>query len=912
MANGNPNLEFAMRLSADLGDAAKEARVTEAAFDKVEAAGGNAARGLGKAATASDTVAAANKRSKREIDANTDALNRQSTAAGKNERANRAAGDSTKLHSQAVRQLGSAFGGTVPGGQALIGTLSSLSIASSVAVAALGLVAVGTWKGYEALQALERATISTGGYIGKTAGQLADMADSVGEATGEFDDAEKSALQLAQSGKLSGDTLRLAMQAAVNLAQLTGEKIEETTDKIIKLADSPTAMLLKLNEQYHFLTAEVYEHVKSLEEQGRAEDAARVAVEDFARVHEQRVKEAQERAGWLEKAWRGVGNTISSIWNSIKDLGRDDAEHRLAIAQQSLRNLQDPSKWAHGMGPSPEQVKQAQQMVASLQAEVAATQQAAKQRAAAQKAEEKRIQQSQDRDKADKEWGRMTLSNLGKQEKLQAEIADIRKLGVQAGKSEAEIQKQIAQAQARYNESLPKDRKARAGKTGAQRGEEAAQRELDNLEKQTALLGAVAEGEKRASEEARVRYEIDHGAYQLASGATKEKLVAQAKTLDAQRKEREEQEKHAEAVKKTTEEYKRLQESLRTPVESAAAEVTKDIETLNSALDKGIIKADAYQAGIAKIGSKALEPAPNFGFDLQQFGIGDPGAERMAESQRELQTWFDQQLAIINAGRAASKQANDYWDQQEAQARTQHFAALSQLAIAQNQMQLMQAQSIFGSMAEIAKNFAGEQSKTYQVLFAISKGFAVAQLATSLAINVSKASEAGFPQNLGLIAAAMAQGAQIASILAGANFSGGGTNAYAEGGRIRGPGTGTSDSILARVSNNEFVTRAAVVRQPGALQFLEAFNRHGMAALESLHPAFADGGLVAPSPVMAPSDPSYRPQDPASSTNVLNRLRLYNLFDVDQLAERLASHPRMEKMVVVKAGENGQAIRAEW
>ena len=65
-------------------------------------------------------------------------------------------------------------------------------------------------------------------------------------------------------------------------------------------------------------------------------------------------------------------------------------------------------------------------------------------------------------------------------------------------------------------------------------------------------------------------------------------------------------------------------------------------------------------------------------------------------------------------------------------------------------------------------------------------------------------------------------------------------NAYASGGMIHGPGTNTSDSILARLSRGEFVMRAAAVQQFGE-GFMHAIN-HG------IMPGFAMGGMV-PSPV---------------------------------------------------------------
>jgi len=77
------------------------------------------------------------------------------------------------------------------------------------------------------------------------------------------------------------------------------------------------------------------------------------------------------------------------------------------------------------------------------------------------------------------------------------------------------------------------------------------------------------------------------------------------------------------------------------------------------------------------------------------------------------------------------------------------------------------------------------------------------------------------------------------------------TAVVATGGLIRGPGTGTSDSILARLSNKEFVVRAAMVEQPGVLDHLRSINRSGARALGEMPGLitlptgrFAEGGLV--------------------------------------------------------------------
>lgn len=79
---------------------------------------------------------------------------------------------------------------------------------------------------------------------------------------------------------------------------------------------------------------------------------------------------------------------------------------------------------------------------------------------------------------------------------------------------------------------------------------------------------------------------------------------------------------------------------------------------------------------------------------------------------------------------------------------------------------------------------------------------------------------------------------------------GGPTPALATGGYIRGPGTGTSDSIMARLSNGEFVNDAKTVAHFGVDFFhnLKRMARGGVPiSPRGSVPGFADGGLVSSS-----------------------------------------------------------------
>ncbi len=89
-----------------------------------------------------------------------------------------------------------------------------------------------------------------------------------------------------------------------------------------------------------------------------------------------------------------------------------------------------------------------------------------------------------------------------------------------------------------------------------------------------------------------------------------------------------------------------------------------------------------------------------------------------------------------------------------------------------------------------------------------------------------------------------------------------GGKGYAEGGPVRGPGTGTSDSIPARLSDGEYVIPAKAVRAYGR-QFFDAIR-----ALRLPNPGFARGGpvIAAPQPAPAPA-PKFAEGGPVQGTN---------------------------------------------
>lgn len=121
---------------------------------------------------------------------------------------------------------------------------------------------------------------------------------------------------------------------------------------------------------------------------------------------------------------------------------------------------------------------------------------------------------------------------------------------------------------------------------------------------------------------------------------------------------------------------------------------------------------------------------------------------------------------------------------------------------------------------------------------------------------------------------------------------------FASGGLINGPGTGTSDSILARLSNGEFVMRAAAVKHYGS-RLLQQINTRQL-------PKFADGGLV--SSALAPAVPMMA----SSLATTVEAAQGPDLSDWGRVALDLGSHGSYEVLAKRPAVDSLRRLRMKF
>ena len=87
-------------------------------------------------------------------------------------------------------------------------------------------------------------------------------------------------------------------------------------------------------------------------------------------------------------------------------------------------------------------------------------------------------------------------------------------------------------------------------------------------------------------------------------------------------------------------------------------------------------------------------------------------------------------------------------------------------------MILSSSSNLFGSIADVMKESEGEQSGIYKAMFALSKGFAIAQAALNLSTAISQASILPYPANIPAMIQAGASGASLVSAISSASYGG--------------------------------------------------------------------------------------------------------------------------------------------
>ncbi|MCI4132712.1 phage tail length tape measure family protein [Klebsiella pneumoniae] len=708
-------------------------------------------------------------------------------------------------------QLKDMFGGIGPAIKGVGGYVLGLINPVTLAAAAVGVLGLAYYKGSQEQDEFYKSLTLSGNLVGKTTGQLADMAARVSVVANSTTGVSAATLnQIVSSGKVAAESLERVTTAVVEISEATGIATEKLVGDFNDIAADPVAAITKLNDQYHFLTLATYNQIKALQDEGNQQDAARVATDAYANAMQQRANDIHQNLGILERAWDSLAKTAKGAWDAMLDIGREQTgTERISQIRKELDWI---DKAAGGKLFFGGRKAELEDELNNLQSQITTEGVLTEIISSHDKAEQKRIKTQQEADRVNQQL----LSN-----------ADIRnqKLKQQSEflKSGAITAEQYAKNVSRINE-LYKDPKSPKTPKGKAYTEDAATRLLDQINQQTAAMQSQLDASDKlnSATQARVKFE-----QQITDLKSKTQLTADQKSILSRSDEILQAYKQQEALQnsvKTLDDYRKMQEQVKTKDERTNDLLKTRLELLEKAKATGQLKpgeyektrADIYQNTDMQLPSTVRNVVGNLTPTGGRFSGTFEGMQGQIneydQAQQELQRWLAaQEEAYAKAGEITA----------EGEARMtsirQRAADANQVIEAQKNTIISAAtQSLFDSTADIMRTGFGEQSAIYKVAFAASKAFAIADSMVKIQQAIaSGAVSAPYPANFIAMASIAEQTASIVSNIQAVSSVG-----FASGG-YTGPGGKYQPAGI--VHKGEYVFDQASTNRIGVSQ-LEALR----------------------------------------------------------------------------------------
>ena len=681
------------------------------------------------------------------------------------------AGDAADESSDSLSANANSLSENAENAKKLTGFLNPMTIGIGALVAVVGTLTYAWYKGSQEQQEFNKSLVLTGNIAGVTTGQLADMARSVADNTGNTTAAAAQALnRVVSGGKIATGSMQTVTEAVVAMNDATDESIDSMVADFEKIAQNPVAAIGELNDKYHFLTLATYNQIKALQDEGNQQEAARLATEAYAATMKQRADEITESLGTLQSAWKWLGDEAKGAWDAMLNIGREKSlESQLEEAEKALENAQRSRGLGNGLWNtygvnyqgSDNAIAQAQAQVDSLRGQITAQGVLNDAISTYNKRQQKGVDAMR---RLDAQADRMA-SNESKRKKelaqLDRDLADARAAGrAISAEDEAARRKEI-------NEKY-KDPKTPKGKSYT---EDAATRLLDQINQQTAAMQSQLDASDKlnSATQARIKFE-----QQIADLKSKTQLTADQKSILSRSDEILQAYKQQEALQnsvKTLDDYRKMQEQVKTKDERTNDLLKTRLELLEKAKATGQLKpgeyektrADIYQNPDMQLPSTVRNvvgnTTPTGGQLSGTFGGMQQQYSQLDQAQKDLDAWLARkEEAYVKAGAITA----------EGEARMQKTRADAANAAAvieaqKNAIITSTTQSMMDSGLSILADGFGQQSGIYKAAFAASKAYAIAQSMVAINAGIAQAANMPFPSNLIAMASVAAQTASIVS-----------------------------------------------------------------------------------------------------------------------------------------------------
>ncbi len=835
-------------------------------------------------------------------------------------------------------QIRDSFGGFGAALRGVFALITPVTAAIAVVGATIGAVALSVYKGEQQMLAFNVALQSTGNAAGATLGRIEAVAKAAHDVSGIGEAAAQSAaIAMVQSGRIGIEAIGNLTKSIRGYAETTGQDTDKAAASLARMFVDPKQALKELDDQFNLLTPTQRSYINQLIEQGQTEQAQIQISEALAQRFG---KLLPENLGVLQRALDGISNAAKTAVGWLMSLGKQSSlDTQIKDAQANIetltsRNTSPTMRWLFG---TDKELADAQANLASLRKRKADEDKAADD-AEAKAAKDRHLKALKDDfDSQEKTYETARV----KIKKAKDDLDELRAGGL------------ISQAQydTRLKAVTDRANRGQGGNAGAIANAQA-KADLEDLRKtfqeSDALIVKALENGRLSINDA---YDKRRDALQKEVEAERQVLeteLANPKTSKQRRIEIQAQIKGLDIeLSKSTRQLDDWRKKEELKLANITVKLRIDTASLTGHFDRAAVEqqlrqqyADAFKATFELPDPAAVIDSQQQIENLIQAGAAQAEFNAKLEEASRLQA----QLSVVEQAyqqRAATGQIS----QIEAEAQINHARA-AQMPVLQAIVQ--ELERIKGAMPDDAAAAVDKMSNSIGALqnqvaaatpVVVDLGTRLKNTLVDSTADAAASAVSNF-ENLGQAASTMLK--QIAadivrsdikrlltnlftpdSTAGGATFFGsliGGVKSifgFAEGGLIRGPGTGTSDSIPAlvggsrpiAVSNNEFIQPERAVQHYG-VSFMEAIR-----TLRLPKPAFAFGGLVSASRAAArfATGGSASAATPSTSSTPSTRVELVNQ-DTPKRAVSADSYfdgkDMVTRIILADAAKNGPMTKA--
>lgn len=723
----------------------------------------------------------------------------------------------------------------------LFSPLGGLMLAGAGATAAF---VYEVYEGYAQIEAFNKAISSTGGYLGLSAAQMAEMSNGLQGAGTSLSTVREAMAQVGNTGAFTGDQLQLATRAALAMASDTGIATDKAAESLARIQDNVMEWVTKYQQAHHTFNAAQIEEIANFVKQGDTASAVKAVMQDLANSHAAIEKDANAHMGSVLTWYHQWEDIIDRVKAKILNIGAPDSMDkqvgdqfaRVEAAQAELAS-------AKKQGASADYIRYAQAELATEQQKlqvlrdqqtVVNTTQRAKEQAAKSGDAKVAVDNYLDSDKYATPAQRQALD-------LKQEDAAFKKATATLDKNSADYQAALK----RHYENVAQINEQYAKKSGADKQHQnVLSGEMASLQGRNALI-------EQATKEhlARLKAAYESGAVDQET-YVKQVHDIQAQALDQeisnaqQRAEIAKGKKQLSAAQAANTEYQKL-----------LAERKAIDDQYTDALKKAQQeRADAYSkfaSGNADKVSRQRE-----GYQLEDdTRYMSPQQKTDYTAQVQLYQNYMQQMQALREKFDFDPKSDKQLEQQEIQNLTDTYNQQQQL-LQQHLQEETEIRSSFSDQITLAMVKLGGDGQTaaQTTADAFSKAWQDSTSALNTFLTTGKGNfdqfAAGVLADMAKIALQFAEMQAMQGLLSMFGGSSGAGSAFgsiisagssaavtyaASGGHITGPGTGTSDSVPAMLSNGEYVINAAATKKYRGL--LDSINTGNLSH-------FATGGPV--------------------------------------------------------------------